>query len=130
MAIAGDCSLPGLGISASDRALITRDVSIVFHVAATVRFDEKMKLAVPINVRSPKDALDLSREMPGLKVSDEEQMNVDLCEYCVITWWNFFSVVRSRVHSVRQLSPEHDRGEGVRSTDGTGEIDHLDGVHR
>ncbi|XP_076178777.1 fatty acyl-CoA reductase wat [Ptiloglossa arizonensis] len=67
VAIAGDCSLPGLGISASDRALITRDVSIVFHVAATVRFDEKMKLAVPINVRSPKDALDLSREMPGLK---------------------------------------------------------------
>lgn len=67
VAVAGDCSLPGLGISPADRAMITREVSIVFHVAATVRFDEKMKLAVPINVRSPKDVTELCKEMPSLK---------------------------------------------------------------
>lgn len=32
-----------LGISESDVRLIQDDVSIVFHVAATVRFDEKLK---------------------------------------------------------------------------------------
>ncbi|XP_076658436.1 fatty acyl-CoA reductase wat [Halictus rubicundus] len=67
VAIAGDCCLPGLGISPTDRAIITREVSIVMHVAATVRFDEKMNLAVPINVRSPKAVIDLCKEMPGLK---------------------------------------------------------------
>lgn len=70
VAIAGDCSLPGLGISPTDRAIITREVSIVFHVAATVRFDEKMNLAVPINVRSLKEMIDLCKEMPGLKASE------------------------------------------------------------
>lgn len=50
--------------------MITREVSIVFHVAATVRFDEKMKLAVPINVRSPKDVTELCKEMPSLKASE------------------------------------------------------------
>ena len=67
VAIAGDCSEPGLGLSPTDRSTITRQVSIVFHVAATVRFDEKMKLAVPINVRSPRDTIDLCKELTCLK---------------------------------------------------------------
>ncbi|XP_076750890.1 fatty acyl-CoA reductase wat [Xylocopa sonorina] len=67
IAIAGDCEQSGLGISAADRETIARNVSIVFHVAATVRFDEKMKLAVPINVRSPKDLMSLCKEMSCLK---------------------------------------------------------------
>ncbi|OAD52165.1 hypothetical protein WN48_02768 [Eufriesea mexicana] len=67
VAVAGDCCHPGLGLSSTDRQMITREVSIVFHVAATVRFDEKMKLAVPINVRGPKDVLELCKEMSCLK---------------------------------------------------------------
>lgn len=67
VAIAGDCEQSGLGMSAGDRETIVRNVSIVFHVAATVRFDEKLKLAVPINVRSPKDMISLCNEMPCLK---------------------------------------------------------------
>ncbi|XP_015435285.1 PREDICTED: putative fatty acyl-CoA reductase CG5065 [Dufourea novaeangliae] len=84
VAIAGDCSLPGLGISATDRAMITRDVSIVFHVAATVRFDEKMKLAVPINVRSPKDVIDLCKEMSGLKSFVHVSTAYANCPYTLI----------------------------------------------
>ncbi|XP_043266217.1 fatty acyl-CoA reductase wat-like [Colletes gigas] len=67
VAISGDCYLPGLGISPNDRATLIREVSIFFHVAATVRFDEKMTVAVPINVRSPKAALNLCKDMPRLK---------------------------------------------------------------
>lgn len=67
VAIAGDCSQPNLGISWQDRTTIIREVTIVFHVAATVRFDEKLKLAVPINVRSTRDVLNLCKEIPNLK---------------------------------------------------------------
>ncbi|XP_048516238.1 fatty acyl-CoA reductase wat-like isoform X2 [Athalia rosae] len=65
--ISGDCSAPGLGLSPADRATLIREVSIVFHGAATVRFDEKLRLAVAINVQSPKEILELCREMPKLK---------------------------------------------------------------
>ncbi|XP_035739081.1 fatty acyl-CoA reductase wat-like isoform X1 [Vespa mandarinia] len=67
VAIEGDCILPDLGISMTDRATIIREVSIVFHVAATVKFNEKIKSATAINVRSLKDLLNLSKEMPKLK---------------------------------------------------------------
>lgn len=68
VAIAGDCCQPNLGMSLQDRAILIREVTIVFHVAATVRFDEKMKLAVATNVRSSKDVLNLCKEIPNLKV--------------------------------------------------------------
>ncbi|XP_071557368.1 fatty acyl-CoA reductase wat isoform X1 [Temnothorax nylanderi] len=67
VAIAGDCSEPNLGISSQDRATLIREVSIVFHVAATVRFDEKLKLAVPINVRSTRDVVNICKEITNLK---------------------------------------------------------------
>ncbi|XP_046837374.1 fatty acyl-CoA reductase wat-like isoform X2 [Vespa crabro] len=67
VAIEGDCSLPNLGISTTDRAKLIREVSIVFHVAATVRFNEKIKLAAAINVQSLKDLIHLSKEMSKLK---------------------------------------------------------------
>ncbi|CAB0029661.1 unnamed protein product [Trichogramma brassicae] len=67
VAIAGDCSLPGLGISEADRRTLIENVDIVFHVAATVRFDEKLKLAVPTNVQSPRDVIKLCKEMPQLR---------------------------------------------------------------
>ncbi|XP_046424476.1 fatty acyl-CoA reductase wat-like [Neodiprion virginianus] len=65
--VAGDCNAPGLGLTPVDRSTITREVSVVFHGAATVRFDEKLKLAVAINVQAPKDILELCKEMPKLK---------------------------------------------------------------
>lgn len=42
-------------------------MSIVFHAAATVKFDEKLRLAVAINVKGPKDIIELSKEMKKLK---------------------------------------------------------------
>ncbi|EFA05024.1 fatty acyl-CoA reductase wat [Tribolium castaneum] len=65
--IGGDCSLPDLGISQQDRQVLINEVSVIFHVAATVRFDEKLKMAVAINVRAPQDMLKLAHEMPHLK---------------------------------------------------------------
>lgn len=64
--IAGDCSLPELGINNIDRQLLIDHVNIVFHVAATVRFDEKLKLAIRINVAGTREILLICNEMKGL----------------------------------------------------------------
>ncbi|KAJ8938037.1 hypothetical protein NQ318_003341 [Aromia moschata] len=65
--IEGDCTLPDLGLSDINKQLLIKNVDIVFHVAATVRFDEKLKTAVLINVRATRDVLWLARQMTRLK---------------------------------------------------------------
>ncbi|XP_044735342.1 fatty acyl-CoA reductase wat-like [Chrysoperla carnea] len=65
--ISGDCSLPNCGISKSDIEMLQSKISIVFHVAATVRFDEKLKLACAINVVAPRDLVHIAKGMTELK---------------------------------------------------------------
>lgn len=65
--ISGDVSQPGLGISNEDRELIKDNVNIVIHGAATVRFDEKLKMAIAINVSGTKEILKLAKEIVHLK---------------------------------------------------------------
>lgn len=69
IAIPGDISSPGLGISLNDRYVLQKEVNIVFHVAATVNFNEKLKRAIAINVSGTQEILQLSKEMSNLKVS-------------------------------------------------------------
>lgn len=66
--VTGDCSLPLMGLSTADRQILCKNVNIVFHVAATVRFNEKLGIALRINVLGTRDILLLSREMDNLKV--------------------------------------------------------------
>ncbi|KAK6644997.1 hypothetical protein RUM43_001273 [Polyplax serrata] len=54
-------------LSEEDRRMLVKEVDIVFHCAATVRFDEKLRQAVNINVKSTKYLLDMAREMSNLK---------------------------------------------------------------
>lgn len=62
------CSLkPGLGLNVNDRNLLIDNVDIVFHMAATVRFDEKLKTALKINVNGAYDIMKLCKEMKNLK---------------------------------------------------------------
>ncbi|EDV98004.1 GH17190 [Drosophila grimshawi] len=65
--IYGDCLQPGLGLSLNDRKMLTDCVHIVFHMAATVRFDEKLKTAIKINVDAAFDVINLCKEMKNLK---------------------------------------------------------------
>lgn len=66
VSIAGDCVLPGLGIEVNDRHLLIDRVNVVFHVAATVRFDEKLRLALGINVSGTREIMLMAREMHQL----------------------------------------------------------------
>lgn len=67
--INGEMTLPGLGIAEHEREVLKKNVNVVFHSAATVRFDEKLKLALSINVCGTKEMLALAKEMENLKVS-------------------------------------------------------------
>ncbi|XP_042907021.1 putative fatty acyl-CoA reductase CG5065 [Parasteatoda tepidariorum] len=67
IAIHGDLTLPGLGISSSDQLLLTTDVSIVFHSAATVKFDEKLKRSVDMNVLGTRRLVELCHKMEHLE---------------------------------------------------------------
>jgi len=66
--VAGDCSLPGLGLSVSSRNTLINEVNIIFHGAATVRFDEHIRVAMNINVSGTRELLNLARKITNLKV--------------------------------------------------------------
>ncbi|XP_075158169.1 fatty acyl-CoA reductase wat-like [Haematobia irritans] len=67
VAIAGDCQELGLGISPFDLDKI-RNVSIIFHVAATVRFDEDFKTSLLLNTRGTREMVKLAETLPNLKM--------------------------------------------------------------
>jgi fatty acyl-CoA reductase len=64
--VQGDIIELRLGMSDADRATLVREISVVFHSAATVKFDEELSKAVSMNVRGTKEMLDLAKEMPQL----------------------------------------------------------------
>ncbi|KAK5638968.1 hypothetical protein RI129_013263 [Pyrocoelia pectoralis] len=67
--INADIGLPNLGISETDRKMIIEEVNIVFHSAATTRFDETLRIASYVNVRGTLEMMKLCTEMENLRVS-------------------------------------------------------------
>jgi len=65
--IAGDITLPALGISATDAKVLCENVQIVFHSAATIKFNEDLKSAVEMNLKGTQRMVDLARQMRRLE---------------------------------------------------------------
>lgn len=65
--VCGQLDADGFGLSSADEKLLTAQTSIVFHIAATVRFDEPIRTAYDINVRGTQTAIALAKKMPRLK---------------------------------------------------------------
>lgn len=55
-----------LGISDSDYEKL-KNCSVIFHVAASVRFDDPLKRAILLNTRGTREICELARVMPNLK---------------------------------------------------------------
>ncbi|XP_026322638.1 fatty acyl-CoA reductase wat-like [Hyposmocoma kahamanoa] len=68
VAVPADCEAAGLGLTLSDRQMLMEKVNIIFHSAATVKFDEHLRAALVTNVRAPLHLLRLARDMKGLNV--------------------------------------------------------------
>ena len=56
----------GLGMSDQDRENMKREVNIVFHSAATVKFDEELSRAASMNVRGTRELMELAKQMRNL----------------------------------------------------------------
>ncbi|XP_033215374.1 putative fatty acyl-CoA reductase CG5065 [Belonocnema kinseyi] len=67
--INGDVGDPDLGLSPADYTLLTKEVSIVFHAAATIKFDDPLRVSVAINVNSVMTIIKICRECKNLKAA-------------------------------------------------------------
>lgn len=67
VSISGDISKANIGLSNEHLRLLKENVNIVFHSAATVRFDQSIKEAVVLNTLGSKRLWDLCVEMKQLK---------------------------------------------------------------
>lgn len=52
-----------------DKKILCAEVNIIFHSAATVRFNEHLKVAARVNSVATWNLLEMCRDMPLLKVS-------------------------------------------------------------
>ena len=68
VALSGDVTFENFGLSPSDLNLLIENVSVVFNLAATVRFDEELKSALKMNVKGPRCLLEICRKMKHLDV--------------------------------------------------------------
>ena len=66
VAIRGDVTEPKLGMSSSDEELIIDTVSVILHVAATVKFDDEMNNAIRMNVIGTYSIIDLAKKIKNL----------------------------------------------------------------
>jgi len=67
--VLGDMTELRLGLSDEDYAFLVENVSVVFHVAASVRFDEPIKDATIMNVRGTREVVELAKKIKQLEVS-------------------------------------------------------------
>ncbi|GBP65544.1 Putative fatty acyl-CoA reductase CG5065 [Eumeta japonica] len=64
--IEGDTGELGLALSGTNRKVLLNEVDVIFHGAATVRFDDHIKKAVLTNVRGTREVLLLAAECKHL----------------------------------------------------------------
>ncbi|KAL6257450.1 hypothetical protein P5V15_011021 [Pogonomyrmex californicus] len=65
--IIGDTTIEELSLSVADKERLINNVSVVFHMAANVRFDLSLKTAVKINTMGTINVVTLAKQMPLLE---------------------------------------------------------------
>ncbi|KAF2902454.1 hypothetical protein ILUMI_03730, partial [Ignelater luminosus] len=68
VAIPADLMALDLGLSPENRKMLAEEVNIIYHLAASIRFDDPLKKAVLLNVRGTKLMLEFAKECKQLKV--------------------------------------------------------------
>ncbi|XP_026465069.1 fatty acyl-CoA reductase 1-like [Ctenocephalides felis] len=66
-AVGGDVTSLGLGLNEKDKKIVLKS-NVVFHVAASVRFDDPIKKATLMNTRGTREMMELMLQMPNLVV--------------------------------------------------------------
>ncbi|XP_028039316.1 fatty acyl-CoA reductase wat-like [Bombyx mandarina] len=65
--VEGDISELGVGLNDEDRMKLAQEANVIFHVAATTRFEEPLKKATFINVRGTREILELAKCCKNLR---------------------------------------------------------------
>ncbi|XP_075932311.1 fatty acyl-CoA reductase 1 isoform X2 [Anarhichas minor] len=68
VAVASDLTKPELDLSKEDQSILADNVNIIFHCAATIRFNEPLKDAMQLNVLATQKMLALAHRMKHLEV--------------------------------------------------------------
>ncbi|XP_075898696.1 fatty acyl-CoA reductase 1 isoform X3 [Nelusetta ayraudi] len=68
IAVNSDLTQPELNLSKEDQSVLAENVNVVFHCAATVRFNEPLKDAMQLNVLATQKILALARRMKRLQI--------------------------------------------------------------
>lgn len=66
---------PLLGLSSIDHDWTITNVNLIFHCAATIRFNEPLELAKKINIQGTEQLILLSTELKNLKVIKKNDIN-------------------------------------------------------
>lgn len=64
--VQGDVTFDKLGLSSEVMEKVTKETSIVFHLAATLRLEALLKDAIQMNTSGTKRVLELCKKMPNL----------------------------------------------------------------
>lgn len=65
--ISGDITQSNLNLSEPDLKLLKQDVTVVFHMAANVRFDQPLKTVLAMNTGGTLNVLEVATQLPELK---------------------------------------------------------------
>ena len=66
VSVTGDVTLPGFGLSVEHLQLLVDNITVVFNVAATTKFDETLRKVVEMNVKGPRELLKICHQMKNL----------------------------------------------------------------
>jgi len=64
--VVGDIAGPGLGLGEEDLQLLVENVEVVFHLAATIRFDAPIRDSLQMNVLGVREMIKLCKKMKKL----------------------------------------------------------------
>ncbi|XP_061678517.1 fatty acyl-CoA reductase 1 isoform X2 [Syngnathoides biaculeatus] len=68
IAVSSDLTRPELDLSKENQSLLAETINIVFHCAATIRFNEPLKDAMQLNVLATQKMLTLAHKMKQLEI--------------------------------------------------------------
>lgn len=63
LVVSGETTSDGLGLSTSNNELLINEISVIFHMAANVKFDLPLKSAVNFNTRGTFNVLALAKQV-------------------------------------------------------------------
>jgi len=63
----GELTHAGLGLQPKDLEMMKKDVNVIFHIAATIKFNEPLPVAIDMNVCGTQKVLNLAKKMPNLE---------------------------------------------------------------